>query len=459
MGQIEEILREGPVPFQWDITPAQIEALAQELVERITQLNDWIVTLRGSGRRFVEAQAEIEKRSKPLQDAGELISFLKQCAVGREVRDVAAQCSTTIMNHFISEEVREDVYETYKEFAEQAKSEQLTELQARHLELIMRDFQRSGMNLPQDVRDELVKLKQESQQLKELLDKSYAEDICTIEFTEEELAGCSELFINSLPKSEDGAKRKVRLIDGNMLNVLDNAKHEETRRRTHAAHAENSQANAPRFPAWLKLQFEIRKLQGYECPSDFMTEKLMSQNSAAVEAFLKEMERAVIPNAQEDIRKVLAMQAKDYEERGLDFDGELQIYNWRYYRRLMQEQSSMDLEKVREYFPAAPVVQQMLEIFSRLLHLRFEQVPTEEAHVWQEQTEEYRCYDAESSELLGTLFLDLFPREGKYSHAACWESQGAHCVERRSFAQPALRHRGAGQLSRRDRWSALVAAH
>lgn len=86
----------------------------------------------------------------------------------------------------------------------------------------------------------------------------------------------------------------------------------------------------------------------------------------------------------------------------------------------------IDMESVRAYFPSEEVVKGMLEIYSRLLHLSFERVPDKQANVWHPSVTQFLCWDARPStpsgahRLLGTLYLDLWPRDGKYSHAACW---------------------------------------
>ena len=44
--------------------------------------------------------------------------------------------------------------------------------------------------------------------------------------------------------------------------------------------------------------------------------------------------------------------------------------------------------------------------------------------VWQDEVEYYDVTDAKTGQLLGGLYMDKFPRKGKYGHAAVWGVYG-----------------------------------
>ena len=64
------------------------------------------------------------------------------------------------------------------------------------------------------------------------------------------------------------------------------------------------------------------------------------------------------------------------------------------------------------------VIRETLGIYEELLGLRFKKEKA--AHVWHRSVELYSVYDEESQNLVGQFYMDLYPRDGKYSHAAAF---------------------------------------
>jgi Zn-dependent oligopeptidase len=57
---------------------------------------------------------------------------------------------------------------------------------------------------------------------------------------------------------------------------------------------------------------------------------------------------------------------------------------------------------------------EMLEIYSKVLGIRFVKVPTDKAVVWHPDVQLYECWDdTDTLEFSGYMYLDLHPRENK----------------------------------------------
>jgi len=68
------------------------------------------------------------------------------------------------------------------------------------------------------------------------------------------------------------------------------------------------------------------------------------------------------------------------EDLGLDFDGKINMWDFRRFLDLVIEQKfSLDLELLKEYFPLHVVMDGMLKIYQTLLGLTFTSLPNVEA--------------------------------------------------------------------------------
>jgi Zn-dependent oligopeptidase len=75
----------------------------------------------------------------------------------------------------------------------------------------------------------------------------------------------------------------------------------------------------------------------------------------------------------------------------------------------------------------------MLKIYEEILDLKFALV--KDAPTWHPDVILYEVTDGSSGELMGHIYMDLFPRDGKYTHAACFELQPGYLLDRETGAR------------------------
>src|SRR2546426_10438445 len=88
-----------------------------------------------------------------------------------------------------------------------------------------------------------------------------------------------------------------------------------------------------------------------------------------------------------------------------------------YQEQLKKTRYNVDQEALRAYFPTEASVAWVLAMSSELYAVKFVQA---EAPVWDPAVRYYDVIDARTGGFLGGIYLDLFPREGKDSHAAAF---------------------------------------
>ena len=95
----------------------------------------------------------------------------------------------------------------------------------------------------------------------------------------------------------------------------------------------------------------------------------------------------------------------------------MQSWDRNFYTNVLKEKFySIDEEKIKEYFPVDHVVKETMEIYQELLGLKFTLIPN--VQLWHEDASMYLVEDAANGETLGHFYLDLHPRDNKFSHAA-----------------------------------------
>jgi len=160
----------------------------------------------------------------------------------------------------------------------------------------------------------------------------------------------------------------------------------------------------------------------------------MAGTPEAVKALLDDLVARSNRHKNADIAGLRELKRATLEAKDLPFDGELYEWDVGYYGKLMMtQQHDFDSAALAEYFPLQPTVAAMLDLFGDLFGFVFTRVaPADRAGLsptgrgddllWHPDVLMYTVWNADDvldGSFVGYLYLDLHPRDGKYSHAQC----------------------------------------
>ncbi|KAJ9051963.1 metalloendopeptidase [Entomophthora muscae] len=342
-------------------------------------------------------------------------------ATTQEVRSAAAAATDKLDKHQIESSMRQDIYKAVKNakmnfhnLSQDEKNEAHPE-DIRLMDKFLEDFFRRGAHLATNVRDELSHILKEISSLSTQYAKNISDDQTMLLFSREELAGLPSTFIDSL-NVKDGLFI-VTMQYPHVHPILQSASNPETRRKAETTFNSRCKQNVPILEKALALRRKAALLLGYSCHAEFKLADKMAKTPASVKGFLSDLRMRLTPLAKEELKTLLKYKIK--EEPGAKL---LNSWDISYFmERYLQTEFKVDQNELQQYFPVDHVLNKSFELFGGLLGVRF--VKSSPQHCWSDGVDLVQVVDTLTSRPIGYFYLDLFPRDGKFTHAACFPLQ------------------------------------
>jgi thimet oligopeptidase len=170
----------------------------------------------------------------------------------------------------------------------------------------------------------------------------------------------------------------------------------------------------------MDLRYELAQLFGKSSYAEWALHKRMAETPETVNKFLAEVHAKVAPLEQKEVDTLREFQAKTLKISLKQ--AKIERWSEAYWsEKLRKAKYQVDQEKMREYFPTQAAQDWLFAISSNLYGIEFKPAKVD---VWQNEVEYYDVTDQKTGQLLGGLYVDKFPREGKYGHAAVWGVYG-----------------------------------
>lgn len=402
--------KDGVLHFNYqaqDLAPAEAEARVK-LEKDLAAL----IAIPQAERTFENTIMGYERAFDNYGNALGMSGFLSYVSTDKQFRDAANDLQMQISQYMVDVATRRDVYKAIREYTD--TNPRLDPVQAKLVKEMLIGFKNSGMDLNDADLETFKALNKEKAEYIIKFDKNIQEYKDPLAVTQEQLQGLGEDYIKKLSKTDDG-KYLVTLDYPDYVPFMQNADDEQARKELEFKfNRRGGQENVGLLEKTLTLRREIARLLGYKNHAELRLEDRMAKNPKTVMAFLKDLQKKLKPLGKKEDKEMIAYKNSKTGKNSRT------LYSWEsgyWSNKFRKENLELDSEKIKEYFPSQVVIDGMLDLFGGVFGITFEPV---DIPVWHPDVKAFKIKDKASGELVAYFYMDLYPREGKYKHAACF---------------------------------------
>ena len=337
--------------------------------------------------------------------------MLKETSESAKHRKKATDAIKKIDEWAVGLDYREDVYRAVKAFVD--TQPELQGEDKRLLDQTLRDYRRAGLHLSKDDRNEVEKLRKELSSATTEFRTNITNAKKSLKFTKSELVGLPDAFLDQVKTAKDQYTLQAN-VTFHYLNILRSAKSEQTRIRFSAERLKlASDKNVPLLKKIIQLRALIANKLGYKTWADYRCEVKMAGDGKTASDFLMNLKRGLEPKWKAEMAEFTKIKRRETN----DSDAVVNMWDIFYYENLYKkERFSVDAEQLRVFFPYEQTLQGMFRVYEEIFRLKI--VEAKPQYKWNNQVTLHLVYDSLSGEPLGALYLDMFPRDGKFNHFA-----------------------------------------
>lgn len=416
-------------------TPQSVVEDTKALIDKSKKLTDDIVAnVSDKDAAFESVMLPMSRDDDQQSLQTHILGFYQSVSTNQALRDASTEAEKLLDDAYIEASMREDVFKLVDTVLK--KGEKLDPESQRLLEKDHKGYVRNGLNIPAGPkRDRFKEIKKRLSELGIAFSKNLNEEKGGNWFTKEDLKGVPDDVLSLLKKEGDNYYLTYKYPD--LFPSLMYGVNAKTRQTIFVGNENKCNQNVPLFREAIILRDEAARLLGYPNHAAFRIEDKMAKTPKTVDDFLGDLRSRLSQGGVDEIEKLKKLKKEDVESRGEKFDDHYYLWDHRFYDRLMGERDyQLDQQLIAEYFPLGSTIKGMLEIFEHLFGLHFVEIlgkdrdavsPSGKGNdiVWHDEVQVFSVWDdeGEGSGFVGYLYLDLFPREGKYSHAANFNLQ------------------------------------
>ena len=379
-----------------------LEKLEEDLKNTIEECKDLVSNIKSSENIDLSNFNELESA---IYDLSGRIAFMGDVHPDEKIRDFGNEADSKIQNLALEIFKDQDLYEKFKDIETENLDEE-SKTFYRDLEI---DFKDAGHGLSDEKKDRLTEIEKKLIDLSISFSENIAKDKTEVMFLEDELKGLSQNELKNLKKNNDSFVITMAYPDINA--VMENCSVRKTREIVWKAFNNRAvKENSPILEEAVQLRNEKALLFGFKTWAEYRLQNRMAKSPKNVAS----MYESLIPKLQK---------AAEVEKIELAIDNieisDITPWDIRYFiSKERSKVSSIENSELKKFFYIHDVKTEMFKVCEEVFDLHIKPESNETA--WHEDVELWSLWE-KNGQQLAYFYLDLYPREGKFTHAAVFD--------------------------------------
>eukprot|EP00796_Vickermania_ingenoplastis_P008714 gene8714-biopygen6063 len=366
-------------------------------------------------RNFENTARAADIITADLLTSGGLLAVISQVSTEESVRNEAAQQMVQV-EQFVIEKISTSRH-LFQAFKDVNANDRPKDAQfAYWLDEGLDNFRRKGLDLSDDVFEKVKGLEKELSALASEFQQNIAADSTHLEFPEADLKGTPATVVGTLGKTDKG-DLIVKMDYPTVFGILNNCEVAATRKKVAEAFSNRAYpVNEKILHDAIKKRHELSQLLNFKSYAHLNLADKMAKTPETAKSFVEEL----VPQVQKKWQKELDLMKSNLPPScTLTADGLVESCDIMFIiNQLKKSLLNVDETAIQEYFPMEETVQGLFFIYQSFFNITLTELK-DVNNLWHKDVSMLQVKDNASNQLLGYIILDLFPRDGKFTHACC----------------------------------------
>jgi thimet oligopeptidase len=376
---------------------ADMRASVQDAVSRPAATQTFASTLR-----------PIEEAAGALSSRTNMLASLLYLSPDKAVRDSSTSCNQLVSNFAVELQADPRIYAA----AVRASREPLAPVDRALATRYVENGRHGGAALDSATRVRTTAMLQRINDLSRDFSLALSSDSTRIALSDSEVAQLPPQ-LKALVEQR-GAEHLLRVDASTREQFMRNHPSSDARRRFYIAfQRRGGEANLDRLRHAVAIRDSLAHLFGFPSWAAYQLDVKVAKTPRRAIDFIKHIDDGLLTKARRELDELAPIAEQDR------LGHPVAVWDLAFYSdKLRRARYAVDPNEVRQYFPVEHVVSAVLDIYQQLFGISLSEVKPADA--WAPAIREFAVRDAATRRLMGTAYLDLFPRPDKFGHFAAF---------------------------------------